>query len=335
MKRILLLIITFISFNTKSMQRINSNLRKQLVQQLLKRKFSSNAKNPTKLRNYLSASLRKYLLASGTTGAPALRMYNFFNYNKTEEQEALKKQIQIQKEEIQKPDIFKTVNLNSIDDLPEYCAALANFLENQPYLPTSIEKQYFEKEIYSEESWSGVINDVKNTDYKIFEMLTNNANGYLDKSNRWNINCHDLSGILKLYIDKDKNCIPCSSEALKNSYKLILNKFKLGWKQFSRIQYLYIFHDVSGNRLFFSIKRQKDFEDIWFLFIKEQELFEENTSLMRLLASKFNLNEKISCYNYYEYDYSYGNKKPTKLISCLWVRRDAIEEVRDKLQLDI
>ena len=69
-------------------------------------------------------------------------------------------------------------------------------------------------------------------------------------------------------------------------------------------------------------------EEEWLLFLKNKKLIEED-QLLRYLASKFKVDKKIMCYDHWNDDNSNANK------IYLWIRKDAVDEVKNVLGLDL
>lgn len=162
-------------------------------------------------------------------------------------------------------------------------------------------------------------------DARIVEILTSNVNNLLPKENQWHfhwfgcgnhqlyINEQCLGDGLELWGYKDNQ--PCSIEFLETKYQEILNKFQIGWQQAQLIDNQDILHTES--------------EEEWYLFCKHRDLSEEDL-FMRVLASKFKLDKKISCHNSWRND-----KKHEKNEMYLWIRKDAFDQVKDVLGLEL
>lgn len=207
--------------------------------------------------------------------------------------------------------VVPAIEVTNINDIPEQYIKLLSYLLNQPIFTGQgcIVKQ---AKVITCESWD---------DCKITELLIQSANEHLNKERQWHLHTSGC-GNSQLYFENQclgnglqlwiyENNIPCSFEILKNNFALILNKLKNGWEQSTLIENQDILHTES--------------EEEWFLFVKKDEY--EDT-LIRFLASKFKLNKKMSCHNWY-------NEEKHKNEIYLWVRKDAIDEVRNVLDLHI
>lgn len=162
-------------------------------------------------------------------------------------------------------------------------------------------------------------------DARILEILTKNANNLLPKENQWHLHWFGFC-IDQLYIYEEslgeglalwgyKDNQPCALELLQLKYKEVLHIFQVGWQQAQLIDYQDILYIQS--------------EEEWYLFCKHSHLEEEDL-FIRILTSKFKLDKKMTCHNSWR-----NNKKHEKNEMYLWIRKDAFDQVKDILGLEL
>lgn len=162
-------------------------------------------------------------------------------------------------------------------------------------------------------------------DSKIIEILTGRANGLLSKDNQWFLYCFGV-GIYDFYLYEkclghgleyriyDKN-MPCSLDMLQEKYQIVLQNFKVGWQH----ALLQDYQDILCTQS----------EEEYYLFIKQTDCSDEEALLMDILAHKFHVHEKIICQNYWQ-----GEKK-LRSMTYLWVEKNALQEIKTILDLDL
>ena len=130
-------------------------------------------------------------------------------------------------------------------------------------------------------------------DARIHEIFSKNARTILGFTQAWHIHSFGVGnyqfydshqvqitpGLIMLLYDEGT---PCSVETLKNAYDQVLEKLSTGWTWAKPEENSDIFHK----------KEPSDFH----LFIKHSKLSEEDT-IIRFLASKFDLREHVDCNN--------------------------------------
>lgn len=205
---------------------------------------------------------------------------------------------------------------STINQLPQLYGFLAEQLAAQPLFDG--QGAFVEKsKVLPLNSWN---------DCRICDILTREARKILNNET-WPI--HDFGGNSQLYSSTGK-CIErgitlwifdsdtmCSIEQLKQAYTTTINKLKNGWSA----AHLQDYPDIMF----------MESEEEWYLFIKKSDFAEEDR-LIRFLASKFNLENYISCHNEWLKRESGYKHKDTLY---LWVRKDKLEAFTSSFEFNL
>jgi hypothetical protein len=200
-----------------------------------------------------------------------------------------------------------TLQPQTLADIPTYCITLATTLLAQPS--------------FMDCSASVKVLPLKNwNDCRTLELLSATHKKFLGCRLAWVIGATSMGypshplwsatgghgGGQGIFFQSYNDDDTCALDELQTSYIRAIDSLKSNWVATSLQTYPDIFH--------------KESESEWFLFIKEKQIEDEDT-LIRFLASKFDMRNQISCHDMW--------KISEELTHCkeiyLWVKKDAFD----------
>lgn len=187
--------------------------------------------------------------------------------------------------------------IKTLDDLPAYCAAYANLLQQQPTVEGIIWKRA-KKIMVNTESCS------------LFCTITRAASQLLDNTQRWKV-FGTFYDMIELEIVDDT--VPCSIDSLIEAYQKVIKQVKSNWIKAQTNDYS-------------AVAVKPKIKEDWELFIQQDKELEVTPLLIRAFLYHDPLFYTIECYNEWE-NPAYFHRP------YIWIKKDSLEAVQARLQL--